>query len=436
MALHTWNVFGRFRAGIFGLATILGLGVAVVCTIMLVNGWAVYLSHQKAAISFLLAVNVVSSVALVLMSIFRFRPIADLVRVATALVFQIGLIVVFTLSTPTLPCVESSLVQSCKALDSIILFGSCFFCVLMFLYIVILIPTLKQPLRPPPPPPPIYRDLKRWPTEGDGRSSCSYSSWDRIPEKPISKTDRSTFTESYYHKLQSKVSSPERPKPPPLSQSPLMHNNPFLTPETALMELSNQDSTYLRPYTPMQASDPNVEIRGSMASFSSFSSRDSAGTSMLEYPRAALTSPQTPSYHPRRTRSIESAALLLPKQPVVLDAPKQDQIQVKRDSDVLPAPAITLTDADFIGPRRPQGETKPLKVKRRVPQQLFLDDHLESLADSNFSAVPRSPSPISGPYSPSSFPVTPNSGALPSHPRLTMHFRELKLAKGARTLTS
>ena len=433
MALHDWSVFRRFRAGIFGLATFLSISVAVMAIVKLANGWPVFASHQRAALSFLLCVDLVSAVSLVLMLFLPFRPVADLVRSGVLFVFQIGLTAVYTLAIPNLPCMVSDVVQSCQTLNSLIFAGTGIYCCLLFIYLVGLTPKLKQPyIRTSSPY--QYQDFKRPLDRGSiSASTLTYASWDRIPEKGgdvLPPYSNHSFTDSYYYKLQTKTPSPPRPRPPSISKSPMMFPNPFMTPESRVTDLVKEDDA-LRPYTPM-VSDTQIKSKSHLrGSASSFSSRRKSSDSDLEELKRAVIAPQTVPYAELVRRG--SGENNLPSLPQGAQSP-----QYPASADVLPPPFITLTDVDLMEARKSIVASRakddvsviPHKVKRKAPpQQLSLGNHIEFLNDGGLSAVPRSPSPIS-PGVGSTFPVAPHSGALPSHPRLTMHFREMKLANG------
>lgn len=435
MALHDWSVFRRFRAGIFGFATFLAISIAVMAIVKLVNGWSEFHSHQRTALSFLLCINLVSAISLVLMLFLPFRPVADLVRTGVIFVFQIGLTAVYTLAIPNLPCVQSDVVQSCRTLNSLIFAGTGIFCCLLFVYLVGLMPKLKHPYRPTPSPY-QYPDFKRPLDRGSiSASTLTYASWDRIPEKGgdgLPPYSNHGFTDSYYYKLQTKTPSPPRPRPPSISKSPMMLPNPFMTPESGFTELGKEDDS-LRPYTPMLSDTQAQSKSRRRGSASSFSSRKSSDSDLEELKRAVIAPQTVPYAELVRRGSGENSILALPNGAQSPERPAP--------ADILPPPFITLTDTDLMEARKSivSSQAKddvsviPHKVKRKAPpQQLSLGNHLEFLNDGGFSAVPRSPSPIS-PGVGSTFPVTPNSGALPSHPRLTMHFREMKLAKGQST---
>ncbi|KAH6918684.1 hypothetical protein BKA70DRAFT_24867 [Coprinopsis sp. MPI-PUGE-AT-0042] len=436
MALHDWSVFRRFRAGIFGFASFIAISIAVMSIVKLVNGWTVFHSHQRTALSFLLCVNVVSSISLVLMLFLPFRPVADLLRAGIIFVFQIGLTAVYTLAIPNLPCVQSDVVQSCKTLNSLIFAGTGIFCCLLFVYLVGLTPKLKQPYIARPSPY-QHQDFKGpLDRESISASTLTYASWDRIPEKAgdgvLPPYSSNGFVDTYYYKLQSKTPSPPRPRPPSISKSPMMMPNPFMTPQSGFAELGRDDSSdSLRPFTPMLPDSharSKSRLRGSASSFASLSSRKSSDSDLEELKRAVIAPQTVPYAELVRRGSGESSLLSLPKG---AQAPHRPLAE-----DILPPPFITLTDTDLMESRKSIAFSRakddvsiiPHKVKRKAPpQQLSLGNHLEFLNDGGFSAVPRSPSPIS-PGVGSTLPAVPNSGALPSHPRLTMHFREMRLA--------
>jgi hypothetical protein len=307
---------------------------------------------------------------------------------------------------------------------------------IVFVYLVGLTPKLKQPYIANPLPPYQYHDFKRpLDRESFSASTLTYASWDRIPEKTgeggLPPYSSNGFADSYYYRLQSKTPSPARPRPPSISKSPMMIPNPSMTPQSTFSELGRDEpSDPLRPYTPLSDSHARSKsrLRGSASSLASLSSYKSSDSDLEELKRAVIAPQTVPYAELVRRGSGEGNILSLPRG---AQAPR-----LPSPGDILPPPFITLTDTDLMESRKSVvfSGTKddvsiiPHKVKRKAPpQQLSLGNQIEFLNDGGFSAVPRSPSPIS-PGMGSTLPAVPNSGALPSHPRLTMHFREMKMA--------
>lgn len=430
---HIWAVFGRVRIGTYVAIGLLDLALAVIGLVILLSGWSVYDSLQRALSLVVFVINLLSTLGLILLAITRLRPMVDLGCVFALLLVQIGSLVTYILAAPSMPCSSKGLLESCKGHTTFVLYGSCASCALLCIFLLFLFPMLRRasPLVSSQSsfqtslPRPFFKHTKgdSFATFSDTASSLTYCSWDRNPEKQslsgasmistylprnpkkhqstMSQYSQASFGNHYSYSLDRHHPSPHAPKPLTivkkgnLTMSPPHPLSQAASPATWRSDLppgALDENAYLRPYTPppVDRSSPRTAVnRASVAS----QDTSYAASWLMEPPRAAL-SPSAPK--------LSSSSI-----------PKHSRDRPYPSTIVKPPRSVTA---------------KMVSVKKHRPGMLTLDTFQDS--DSvTISDVPRSPSPVET-YSPrrGAFPQTPRSGVLPKHPRLTMHMREASQA--------
>jgi hypothetical protein len=396
---HSWEVFGKFRIGTFVLVSLLDLALAVIVLVALLSNWAAHESLQKALSTIVFLIQLLSALALCLLCLGRIRPLFDLGCVSTLLVFEIGSMVAYTLAAPLLPCFEDSkgILIFCKFHHSFVFYGSSASCILLALFLLFLFPMLRVPqpkassfLGPPISSKDTFSDSDStftyvsWDKDpekkavSDTASSWSFSNWDSKPkENPAPKhtSITSNYSQaSYNYALPRRKSSlaANKPSAPPLR--PVMERSPIQSSPTS----PQSTMSVLRPYSPPP---PPVDVRDPANTESAY-----AASWLMEPPRALLSSP-------------------------------------KQSLKAVPQP--TLRSSVAVSPTTIEN----WRQNKHRPGMLSLDTTTDTLTLSD--DVPRSPSPMDPSTPP--FPPTPLSGALPKHPRLTMHMREMSLASSRNT---
>ena len=212
----------------------------------------------------------------------------------------------------------------------------------------------------------------------DTASSWSFSNWDSKPKQnpaPKHASITSNYSQaSYNYALPGRKPSlgANRVPVPPLR--PVMERSPTQSSPTT----PQSSVTVLRPYSPPP---PPVDLRDSANTESAY-----AASWLMEPPRALLSSPK---------QSVKAA------------------------------PQPTLRSPVAVSPTTVEN----WRQNKHRPGMLSLDTTSDTVTLSD--DVPRSPSPMDPSTPP--FPPTPLSGALPKHPRLTMHMRQMSLASSRNT---